>query len=69
MPGNFWRAGTAPRAAATFKRVLSIMKVLVGQLDILETMTPVEFASFRERLETASGFQSRSSGSWSSRWV
>ncbi len=51
-------SGDGARAAATFKRVLSIMKVLVGQLDILETMTPVEFASFRERLETASGFQS-----------
>ena len=51
-------SGDGARAAATFKRVLSIMKVLVGQLDILETMTPVEFASFRDRLETASGFQS-----------
>ena len=50
--------GDGARAAATLKRVLTIMKVLVGQLDILETMTPVEFASFRDRLETASGFQS-----------
>ncbi len=46
------------RAAATLKRVRSIVKVLVGQLDILETMTPVEFESFRDRLDTASGFQS-----------
>ena len=46
------------RVAATLKRVRSIIKVLVGQLDILETMTPVEFESFRERLDTASGFQS-----------
>src|SRR5262249_9127298 len=30
----------------------------VAQLDILETMTPLEFQSFRERLEAASGFQS-----------
>lgn len=50
--------GDDPRAAATLKRVRSIMKVLVGQLDILETMTPVEFESFRDRLDTASGFQS-----------
>ena len=50
--------GDGARTTATFKRLLSIMKVLVGQLDILETMTPVEFASFRDRLETASGFQS-----------
>jgi tryptophan 2,3-dioxygenase len=31
---------------------------LVAQLDILETMTPLEFLSFRERLAAASGFQS-----------
>ena len=30
----------------------------VAQIDILETMTPVSFLSFRARLETASGFQS-----------
>lgn len=46
------------RAQHTLKRILTILKVLVGQLDILETMTPLEFLSFRERLEAASGFQS-----------
>lgn len=45
-------------AIATFKRVRTVMKTLVGQLDILETMTPMSFASFRDRLDTASGFQS-----------
>ncbi len=45
-------------AIATFKRVRMVMKTLVGQLDILETMTPMSFTSFRDRLETASGFQS-----------
>jgi tryptophan 2,3-dioxygenase len=30
----------------------------VAQIDILETMTPLEFLSFRDRLESASGFQS-----------
>jgi tryptophan 2,3-dioxygenase len=48
----------AHRAQHTLKRVLTIMKVMVAQLDILETMTPLEFLSFRERLEAASGFQS-----------
>ena len=43
---------------ATFKRVRTVMKTLVGQLDILETMTPMSFLAFRDRLETASGFQS-----------
>src|SRR5919199_1442445 len=42
----------------TLKRILTILKVMVAQLDILETMTPLEFLSFRERLEAASGFQS-----------
>ncbi len=46
------------RAQHTLKRILTILKVLVAQLDILETMTPVEFLTFRERLEEASGFQS-----------
>ena len=45
-------------AIATFKRVRMVMKTMVGQLDILETMTPMSFTSFRDRLETASGFQS-----------
>ncbi len=45
-------------AMATLKRVLTILKVLVHQIDILETMTPVSFSSFRTRLESASGFQS-----------
>lgn len=45
-------------AIATFKRARTMMKTLVGQLDILETMTPMSFTSFRDRLEDASGFQS-----------
>jgi tryptophan 2,3-dioxygenase len=46
------------RAQHTLKRILTILKVMVAQLDILETMTPLEFLSFRQRLEAASGFQS-----------
>jgi len=45
-------------AIHTFKRARTILKTLVGQLDILETMTPLSFSAFRSRLETASGFQS-----------
>jgi tryptophan 2,3-dioxygenase len=51
-------AGNTPDALETFKRILTIFKTLVGQVDILETMTPVSFFSFRDRLDTASGFQS-----------
>ena len=47
-----------PRVYATLKRFLTILKVQVAQIDILETMSPVSFLSFRERLDTASGFQS-----------
>lgn len=51
-------SNAVPTALATFKRILTILKTLVGQVDILETMTPVGFNSFRTRLESASGFQS-----------
>ena len=45
-------------AITTFKRVRTIMKVMVEQVDIVETLTPMSFSSFRARLEHASGFQS-----------
>lgn len=45
-------------AIATFKRTRTIMKIMVEQIDVLETLTPISFNSFRDRLETASGFQS-----------
>jgi len=47
-----------PRALHTLKRVLTILKVVVAQIDVLETMTPLEFLTFRARLESGSGFQS-----------
>jgi tryptophan 2,3-dioxygenase len=47
-----------PVVLGTFKRILTIFKTLVTQVDVLETMTPTEFGSFRARLESASGFQS-----------
>ena len=50
--------GDAATGLDTFKRILTIMKTLVGQVDVLETMTPLSFASFRDRLDSASGFQS-----------
>ncbi len=50
--GNTW--GTVK----TMRRVLTIMKTLVSQVDILETMTPLEFNSFRSFLGRSTGFQS-----------
>ncbi len=51
-------AGNGLAALGTFKRILTILKVMVSQIDVLETMTPLEFLSFRARLESGSGFQS-----------
>jgi tryptophan 2,3-dioxygenase len=39
-------------------RCVSILKVLVHQIDIMETMTPMDFLDFRDLLRPASGFQS-----------
>ncbi len=52
------RDNATPRALHTLKRVLTVLKVMVAQIDVLETMTPLEFLSFRDRLESGSGFQS-----------
>lgn len=46
------------RAHHFMKRVNEIMKLLVQQIHVLETMTPAEFLEFRDRLMPASGFQS-----------
>ena len=58
QPGSPPRVFQRGGVEHTLKRILTILKVLVAQLDILETMTPLEFQSFRQRLEAASGFQS-----------
>src|SRR5262245_19259612 len=41
------------------KRITTIQSVLTHQVDVLETMTPVDFNRFREKLNPASGFQSQ----------
>ncbi|ULQ52482.1 tryptophan 2,3-dioxygenase [Flavihumibacter fluvii] len=40
------------------QRTVTILKVLVQQIDIMETMTPMDFLDFRDMLRPASGFQS-----------
>ncbi|MGC4037595.1 MAG: tryptophan 2,3-dioxygenase family protein [Chitinophagaceae bacterium] len=40
------------------KRMVTILQVLVHQIDIMETMTPMDFLDFRDMLRPASGFQS-----------
>jgi tryptophan 2,3-dioxygenase len=55
---------------------LTILKTLIAQVDVLETITPLDFLSFRDRLESVSGFQSYqfrevefSMGCKDSRWI
>ena len=50
--------GALFEAIASLQRVRTVLKTLVSQLDVLETMSPMSFNSFRHRLDTASGFQS-----------
>jgi tryptophan 2,3-dioxygenase len=50
--------GDLATSGATLRRMLVILKTMVAQVDVLETMTPVQFLSFRSFLESASGFQS-----------
>jgi tryptophan 2,3-dioxygenase len=51
-------SGDGAGALATARRIAKILKTVVGQLDILETMTPRQFAGFRPDLGGSSGFQS-----------
>ena len=40
------------------ERVVRILQLVVSQIDVLETMTPMDFLEFRDLLVPASGFQS-----------
>ena len=51
-------AGDTHRALALLGRIRTIMKTCVAQIDVLETMTPLQFQTFRGRLQSSSGFQS-----------
>jgi len=50
--------GDSAGAVGTAHRIAKILKTVVGQMDILETMTPRQFAAFRPELGSSSGFQS-----------
>lgn len=53
-----FRQGIISRALKVLKRVRGILNLQVEQIRLLATLTPVEFAGFREFLKPASGFQS-----------
>src|SRR5262249_38627732 len=47
-----------PAATRAVRRIVDIEKLLVSQIHILESMTPISFLAFRDQLNPASGFQS-----------
>jgi tryptophan 2,3-dioxygenase len=55
---RYMQEGAVLRAHHFIVRVVRIVDLLVKQIHILETMEPVEFLQFRDRLMPASGFQS-----------
>jgi len=55
---QFLEEDRVPAATRAVKRVVEIEKLLVNQIHILETMTPISFLAFRDQLNPASGFQS-----------
>ena len=48
----------ALEATQALRRIVEIEKLLVAQIHILETMSPLRFLGFRDELNPASGFQS-----------
>lgn len=50
--------GELNRAVHRLERVNTILGLLVHQMDVMETMTPLDFLDFRDLLRPASGFQS-----------
>jgi tryptophan 2,3-dioxygenase len=55
---SLMREDRASEAALALRRVVEIEKLLISQIHILETMTPISFLGFRDELNPASGFQS-----------
>lgn len=51
-------SGDTHYSLAVLGRIRTIIKICVHQIDILETMTPLQFNSFRSYLSSSSGFQS-----------
>jgi len=55
---QFLEEDRLPAATRAVKRIVEIEKLLVNQIHILESMTPISFLAFRDQLNPASGFQS-----------
>jgi len=46
------------KVVSGLQRIIKIQKLMIDQIKILETMTPMDFLEFRDLLGTASGFES-----------
>ena len=55
---EYLESGDTMHSMRTLRRTLAILKIVVAQLDVLETMTPTQFRKFRDALGTSSGFES-----------
>jgi tryptophan 2,3-dioxygenase len=55
---QFLEEDRVPAATRAITRIVDIEKLLVNQIHILESMTPISFLGFRDQLNPASGFQS-----------
>lgn len=55
---QFLEEDRVPAATRAITRIVEIEKLLVNQIHILESMTPISFLAFRDQLNPASGFQS-----------
>jgi tryptophan 2,3-dioxygenase len=56
--GNYVEEENAGIVVSRLGRIIEIQKLLIDQVSILETMTPMDFLEFRNLLSPASGFQS-----------
>ncbi len=56
--GNYVQEENLGTVVNRFDRIIEIQKLLVNQIGILETMTPMDFLEFRDLLIPSSGFQS-----------
>ena len=56
--GNYVQEENTGTVVARLGRIIEIQKLLIDQVGILETMTPMDFLEFRDLLTPASGFQS-----------
>ncbi len=56
--GNYVQEENIGMVVARLDRIIEIQKLLIDQVGILETMTPMDFLEFRDLLNPASGFQS-----------